>query len=99
MNTEVDTYLTGLDHPMKAPSFCFDGVDRVTFKLHPPVRIELIFHRGAKVNPAPFTFADDTGLMRFLTPDRAIVTLHTMADVDAHTASLVVLVNRWVAQS
>jgi hypothetical protein len=81
----------------KAPSFCFAGVDRVTFKLYPPVRIQLIFHRGAKVSTAPFAFTDDTGLMTFLAPDRAIVTLDTTADVDAHADTLVALVNRWVA--
>jgi Domain of unknown function (DU1801) len=32
-----------------APSFCYQGQDRVTFKLHSQDGIHLIFHRGAKV--------------------------------------------------
>ncbi len=47
----------------KAPSFCYHGDDRVTFKLHPPDRIQIIFHRGAKVKDArDFAFEDRTGL-------------------------------------
>ena len=32
-----------------APSFCYAGEDRVTFRLYPEDRVQLIFHRGAKV--------------------------------------------------
>jgi hypothetical protein len=48
-----------------APSFCHGGQDRVTFRLQPRGRLQLIFHRGAKVraDTAGFTFADPTGLM------------------------------------
>lgn len=31
------------------PNFCFDGEDRITMRIHPPKQIQLIFHRGAKV--------------------------------------------------
>jgi hypothetical protein len=33
----------------KAPSFCCAGEDRVTFRLYPEDRAQLVFHRGAKV--------------------------------------------------
>ena len=82
----------------KAPSFCYDGVDRVTFRLHPGDRIQLIFHRGAKVraDSSEFTFEDSTGLLKWLANDRAVVTLDDMADVEANQAALIELVNRWV---
>ena len=45
-----------------APSFCYQGQDRVTFKLHPQDGIHLIFHRGAKVRDAEdFNFEDSSG--------------------------------------
>ena len=82
-----------------APSFRHDGVDRVTFRLHPPTKLQLIFHRGAKVrsDTAEFSFTDDTGLMTWATPDRAVVSLGTDADMTANEAALVSLVNRWIA--
>ena len=31
-----------------APSCCIDGDDRITFRLQPGDRVELVFHRGAR---------------------------------------------------
>ena len=82
----------------KAPSFCFAGEDRVTFRMHPKGLLQLIFHRGAKVrsDSAEFRFEDDTGLMTWATTDRAVVTLKDQAEVDAHQTALVGLINRWI---
>lgn len=69
----------------------------MTFKLHPQDRIDLIFHRGAKVRDAEdFDFEDSSGLMKRLGPDRAIVMLRDMSDVDARKAALRNLVREWV---
>jgi hypothetical protein len=82
----------------KAPSFCFAGEDRVTFRMHPKGLLQLVFHRGAKVraDSAEFVFEDGTGLLEWATTDRAVVTLKDQADVDAHQSELVALINRWV---
>jgi hypothetical protein len=82
----------------KAPSFCYGGEDRVTFKLHPQDRLQLIFHRGAKVrgDSEDFVFEDRTGLLKWVTNDRAVVTLQDMRDIEAKQAALVELVGRWV---
>ena len=81
----------------KAPSFGYDGEDRVTFRLQPPTGIHLIFHRGAKVKEiGDFAFADDTGLMRWVTADRAVVTLQNIDDGRARLDDLISLVNRWL---
>lgn len=77
-----------------APSFCYGGDDRVTFRLHPPEKVQLIFHRGAKVKDATgFAFEDETGLMSWAAPDRAVVAI---ADVADRHALLVDLVQRWM---
>ncbi|MGC9665162.1 DUF1801 domain-containing protein [Planosporangium sp. 12N6] len=57
----------------KAPSFRYGGEDRVTFKLHPRDRLQLIFHRGAKVrdDSRDFVFQDHSGLLTWVTNDRA----------------------------
>jgi hypothetical protein len=81
----------------KAPSFCYRGDDRVTMKLHPPTSLQLIFHRGAKVkDSADFTFADDTGLLKWAAKDRAILTLRDMDEIEANEAALADLLNRWM---
>ena len=79
----------------KAPSFCYAGEDRVTFRLYPAERAQLIFHRGAKVkgDAANFAFDDHTGLLRWVANDRAVVALR---DAEARQRDLVEIVNRWV---
>ncbi|MFN3431248.1 MAG: DUF1801 domain-containing protein [Candidatus Sericytochromatia bacterium] len=78
-----------------APSFCYGGDDRVTFRLHPPEKVQLIFHRGARVKDATgFVFEDTTGLMSWAAPDRAVVAI---ADVADRPTVLADLVRRWMA--
>jgi hypothetical protein len=79
-----------------APSFCYAGEDRVTFRLFPEDRAQLIFHRGSKVKDDAdnFAFDDDTGLLRWVAADRAVVALR---DAKTRQRDLVEVVNRWVA--
>ncbi len=81
-----------------APSFCFGGVDRVTFRLQPGDRLQLVLHRGAQTrnDSAAFRFEDPSGLLEWLAPDRAVLTFRDLADVDARRTVVVNLVNRWV---
>lgn len=81
-----------------APSFRYAGEDRVTFQLRRPDRIQLVFHRGAKVraDSDSFMFDDPTGLMQWATRDRAIVTFTDVAEAGAHAAAVGTLVGRWV---
>ena len=82
----------------KAPSFCIDGDDRVTFRLYPPDAIHLVFHRGVKVKDATdFAFDDPTGLMQWAAKDRAQVSLRTPAEVGERAPEVVALVSRWMA--
>jgi len=82
-----------------APSFRYAGVDRVTFRLQPGDRLELVLHRGAKVrdDAADFRFEDDSGLLEWVAPDRAVVTFRDLDDVAARQVAVVDVVNRWVA--
>lgn len=80
-----------------APSFCYEGEDRVTFRLAPGGEVQLIFHRGAKVRDSTdFVFEDRTDLLKWVTADRAIVTLGDMEDVKANIPALVDVINQWV---
>jgi hypothetical protein len=81
-----------------APSFCSGGDDRVTLRLHPPGKLQVVLHRGAKVKDATgFHFEDATGLVKWAAPDRGIIALGDLADIQAKQAVLAELVRRWVA--
>ena len=78
-----------------APSFCYAGEDRVTFRLFPEDRVQLVFHRGSKVkgDAGDFALDDDTGLLKWVAANRAVVALR---DAEARQRDLVDVVNRWV---
>ncbi len=81
-----------------APSFCYHGEDRVTFRLQPGDRLQLVLHRGAKVrdDSADFVSEDAIGLIEWSTPDRGTVTLRDLDEVDAELPRVVELVGRWM---
>jgi hypothetical protein len=80
-----------------APSYSNNGDDRITLRLHPGDRCELIFHRGAKTrsDTANFTFSDPTGLLRWLAPDRAILSFQP-GTIDEQGDDIQTLVAAWV---
>ena len=81
-----------------APSFTWQGEDRVTFNIRPNAPLLLIFHRGAKAKAdAGFAFQDETGLMDWKAPDRAVVTIASEADWTADGAAITALIRRWMA--
>ena len=81
-----------------APSFCMGGDDRITFRLQPGDRVQLVFHRGARKreDSAHFAFEDPTGLLEWVADDRAVVTFHDLDDVNAKREALRELVRRWM---
>lgn len=83
-----------------APSFCFNGDDRVTMRLQPKDRVDLIFHRGAQVkDTSGFHFDDPSGLLEFKAPDRAVVCFESLDDIKAKKVQLSELVKRWIAET
>jgi uncharacterized protein YdeI (YjbR/CyaY-like superfamily) len=83
-----------------APSFCFNGDDRITFNLSKSDSILLIFHRGAKVKEIKSKdplFKDTTALLQWLAPDRAVIKFQTIEEVADKKASLKKVVQQWLA--
>jgi len=77
-----------------APSFCWQGDDRVTMRLHPGDRLQLIFHRGARTKDASgFKFSDPAGLIEWAAPDRGVLTVH---DISAQRELIIALVKAWM---
>ncbi|MBX3214283.1 MAG: DUF1801 domain-containing protein [Labilithrix sp.] len=80
-----------------APSFCYGGDDRVTFRFPPKGGLQLVLHRGAKSKPPKgFTFDDPSGLVEWAAVDRGVVTMTSFAEVRAKKEALVSLVNAWM---
>ena len=80
-----------------APSFCWDGEDRVTMRLQPGDRLQLIFHRGAKPKDAStFKFGDPTGMIESAAVDRVVVTVANEVKSAKALERLVMLVNLWM---
>lgn len=81
-----------------APSFCFGGEDRVTFRLKMKDRsAQLIFHRGAKVKDASdFSFDDSSGLLEWAAADRAVLKILDTVDAEAKKKAVVKVVNEWM---
>jgi hypothetical protein len=78
-----------------APSFGHDGDDRVTFRLQPGDRFELVFHRGVHKRDDPFTFDDPDHLITWATSDRGTAVV-TVGMTDHEEARLVALAHRWL---
>jgi len=82
-----------------APSFCFNNQDIVTFNLHGKGFFRLVFHCGAKVKDnkgkGPL-FDDNTGLLDWISDDRAIVKFTDMNDVKAKEKKLEEVIMKWI---
>ena len=72
--------------------------DRITFRLQPGDRVQLVFHRGAKVkgNAATFVFEDVSGLIQWASSDRGVVTFESMDQVKRSAPKLRKLVQAWL---
>jgi hypothetical protein len=82
-----------------APSFCHAGDDRITFNLSKVDCLQVIWHRGAKSKDRKGKenlFIDDSGLLEWLSPDRAISRFYSKTEITKNKTALTKLVKRWV---
>lgn len=81
-----------------APSFGLGDDDRITMRLHPGDRVQLILHRGAKAGADDFfRFEDPDKLIAWAAPDRGVVTFKDADDLASKSAPLSEILRRWVA--
>jgi len=81
------------------PNYCLEQADRITMKIQPPKQVQLVFHRGAKVQEQPKDklIKDSTGLLIWKENDRAVATFKSMADIENNKVSVAKIVKDWVA--
>jgi hypothetical protein len=80
------------------PNYCFGNHDRITMRIQPPKQVQLIFHRGAKVQAQPKDklIKNDSGLLTWKENDRAVATFKNMADIKDSKSALVKIVKDWI---
>lgn len=81
-----------------APSFGLGEDDRITMRVHPGDRVQLILHRGAKAGADDFfRFEDPAKLLSWAAPDRGVVTFKDAEDLATKLTALPDVLRRWVA--
>ena len=82
------------------PSFCYGGDDRITFNLHKKDQLLVVYHRGAKGKETKGggtpLFADSTGLLQWLSNERAVATFVSLEEVQEKKTKIKKLVKDWL---
>jgi hypothetical protein len=83
------------------PNYCIKLEDRITMKIQPPKKIQLIFHRGAKKQEQPKSRLISTSgnLLIWKENDRAIATFQCMADIENSKSELNSIIKEWIANA
>jgi hypothetical protein len=95
----IGAAVPGLSERIKwnAPSYGPGSDDRITMRLQPGDRVQIVLHRGAKPKTlAGFSFDDPAGLVEWATPDRGVVTI-APGQLDAVAEDLAELLRQWIA--
>lgn len=80
-----------------APSFGLGEDDRITMRLRPGDRLQLVLHRGAKARPVDgFAFSDPAALIEWAAADRGVITI-APGQLDQHRDALPDVLRRWIA--
>ncbi len=75
--------------------------DFATFRLHPADKIQVVFHRGAKVkdnSTQGMDIDDPSGLLHWVAKDRCVATFSDMQDIRSKEGALVEVVKQWIAK-
>jgi hypothetical protein len=92
----------GLTETVKwnAPNYGRGDADRITMRLHPGNRLQLILHRGARAGADDlFRFEDPDKLISWAAPDRGVITIKDAADLATKAAAMSEIFRRWVAMT
>lgn len=92
----------GLTETIKwnAPNYGIGEADRITMRLHPGNRVQLILHRGAKAGADDlFRFEDPDKLIVWAAPDRGVITIRDAGDLTARAGAISQMLRRWMAMT
>ncbi|WP_108396169.1 DUF1801 domain-containing protein [Devosia submarina] len=92
----------GLTEAIKAnaPNYGRGDADRITMRLHPGNRVQIILHRGAKAGADDlFRFEDPHKLIAWAAPDRGVITIKDSTDLTSKAQAIGEVLRRWVAMT
>lgn len=80
------------------PNYSFNNVDCITIKIQPPTKIQVIFHRGAKVKEQLLDklIKDDSGLLVWIENDRAFVSFKNVEEIALNKENFIRIVKEWI---
>jgi hypothetical protein len=80
------------------PNYTFEADDRITMRVQPPGKVQLIFHRGAKkqAEPEQKLIIDTANLLDWKTNDRAVATFKRIEEVEQQREQLSAIVAAWI---
>jgi len=80
------------------PNYSLHDQDRITMRIQPPTKIQLIFHRGARVKEQPKQklIDDAAGLLILKENDRAIATFKNLQEIENSKPDLQQIVKDWL---
>lgn len=80
-----------------APNFALGDEDRITLGIERKGGVRMVLHRGGTPRyDRDFAFEDRTGLAKWPAPDRAVLTFHDVAAIEAKRDVLIDLCRRWI---
>lgn len=83
-----------------APNYAMGGQDRVTFRLQPRGRFQIVLHRGAAVKDSEgFAFDDPDRLVTWASADRGVIDVPTGVASSEELENLMALISRWLRVS
>lgn len=80
------------------PNYGFDGQDRVTLKINPPKKIQVIFHRGVKKLPQPAQklITTDHSNIEWKENDRAVITFLNLQEILESQSIIQTFIQQWI---
>lgn len=86
------------NYKWNGPNYSFQNEDRITMRIHPPNKIQLIFHRGAKKLALPENRIIQTTskLLEWKENDRAVITFKNREDILLNRSELIDIVDLWL---
>ncbi len=81
-----------------SPNYGFGNEDRITVRVQPLKKIQLIFHRGAKKleQPSDRLIQDKSTLLQWKENDRAVVTFKNATEIEYASSDLSAIINKWI---
>lgn len=81
-----------------APNYSINGKDRITLRIDSPKQIQIIFHRGAKVQTQPTEriLSNKYSILLWKENDRAIASFKNLNEIQENLEMIKEIVIKWI---